>query len=96
MNTEVVGPIPDYAKMDAPAYFVPCHLREGIKRYIDQHIEPGDFLCAVIENDLRESAGLADYLSTCHLPTIVAWFYQYAPAACWGSHGKLLAWLEEG
>ena len=32
----------------------------GLERWIDHHIEPGDFLCAVLENDLKEACGRAD------------------------------------
>jgi len=65
----------------------------AIKRYIEHGLEPGGFLTAVICNDLRESVGRADEENMRNLPAFVAYFYNEAPSTCWGSHEKMVAWM---
>ena len=71
---------------------LPDDLREGMQRYIDDGYIPGHFLTAVLENDLSEAVGRADPLNLILLPAIVQWVYNEAPADCWGSRQKVLAW----
>ena len=64
-----------------------------IRMYVDNRIEPGGFLTAVIENDLSGAVGRADGDNLRNLPAIVGYFYNETPAACWGSKEKMTAWL---
>lgn len=82
----------NYGQMTQPHAFVPEHMRDGILRYIKEGIRPGSFLTAVIQNDLREAIWQADHINLAALPTIVTWFYHYAPAVCWGSNAQMEAW----
>jgi len=65
----------------------------GLIRYIEEHIEPGDFLMAVLENNLSEACGRADDDNIENLPAFCAFLYNEAPAACHGSPEKVSAWL---
>lgn len=67
-----------------------------VQRYIEKGIRPGEFLCAVISNDLKNSVGLADFINKERLPDYVTFFYSYAPAQCWGSPEKMEAWIKSG
>ena len=78
----------DYSKL-------PKRLRGGIQRYIDRGIPPGDFLTAVIQNNLKESVGRADDDMIKELPAIVGWFYWEAPAICWGSKENMKKWMHQ-
>jgi hypothetical protein len=71
---------------------LPEGLRGGAKRYIEEHIPPGDFLQAVICNKLKESFMCADENNTKRMWDIVNFFYNEAPGACWGSEEKMRAW----
>lgn len=73
-------------------WMIPEHLRAGVERYVDQGIPPGHFLTAVIESDLFEAFGRGDQESINRLHSLVMWFYNYAPSACWGSREKRFAW----
>ncbi|MBT8489906.1 MAG: hypothetical protein KJN62_02540 [Deltaproteobacteria bacterium] len=75
-------------------FYIPARMGSGIKRYIKNRIRPGDFLSAVICNDLKESCGRADDENMANLPAYVAYFYNYAPSPCWGSKEKMELWLE--
>lgn len=73
-------------------YTVRDDMMEAILRWIQHGIEPGDFLRAVINNDLREAIGRADDDNMRNLPAIVGYFYNEAPSSCWGSPEKAQAW----
>ena len=72
---------------------IPYRMREAIQYYIVHYIPPGDFLTAVICNDLREACGRADDENRHLLFEYVKFFYQHAPHQCWGSPEKFRDWL---
>lgn len=73
---------------------IPERMMDGIQRYINDGIIPGDFLQAVICNNLREAVGRADDENLVNLPAFVMYFYNEAPGLCWGSKDKMDAWAE--
>lgn len=77
-------------------FYIPDRMMPGIKRYIEEKVQPGDFLTAVIQNDLSEACAKADDENMRNLPAYMAYFYNQAPSACWGSKEKMKAWLESG
>jgi len=66
----------------------------GLKRYIENRIEGGGFLTAVLSNNLKEAIGRADNWNLETLLIIVCWLYNEAPSDCWGSPEKVSAWLK--
>lgn len=72
---------------------IPAHMRGAIERYIIERLKPGDFLTAVICNDLSETVARADSENRRLIPIYVRWFYNYAPGLCWGTKAKMNAWL---
>jgi len=75
-------------------YGVPDHMHGGITRYILQGIPPGDFLTAVICNDLMNALGRADDINREALFSFVNWFYNVAPTDCWKSKKNMQDWIE--
>ena len=71
------------------------YMLEELNDYINLHKPVCDFLFAVLENNLREAVGLADDHNKSNLPAYVAYLYNEAPSACWGSPEKVTAWLNE-
>jgi hypothetical protein len=71
---------------------VPEHDHHGLIAFINDGIVPGSFLQAVLENNLREAFGRADLTNRAALFDIVSWLYNDAPADCWGSPEKVMAW----
>lgn len=72
---------------------VPTRIREALKRYIVDRIEPGGFLRAVLENDLREAFGRADDDNREAMFAIVAYAYNEIPGISWGSPQRVADWL---
>lgn len=68
------------------------NLHAGLRRYFDQRIPTGDFLAAVLRNDLCDAVGRAAHLGDLH--GLILWLYHYTPPACWGSPEKVAAWLK--
>lgn len=68
---------------------------EPLIRYVENRILPGDFLTAVLSNNLSEAAGCADLYNRRRLFEYVSWLYNEAPATCWGSSEKVASWVNK-
>jgi hypothetical protein len=73
---------------------IPRQVMEALRRHGDpaQRGPTGDFVTAVLENDLHNAVGRADHKSLAALSSIVAWVYNEMPAPAWGSPEKVAAW----
>lgn len=85
---------------DAKAHLgmLPPNLRAGLARYFDLGIEPGRFLCAVLENDLVGAtvrSSVDDAAVYEHLRTLALFLVNYAPSQSYGSKEKRLLWQEQ-
>lgn len=60
-------------------------IQNNIDNYVTRHIDPGDFLQAVLANDLREAFGRADEENRYAMFDIVAYCWNNIPSNCWGS-----------
>lgn len=74
---------------------VPKHLLHGLALYLVKGINPGDFMTAVLENNLKEACATGDENSLAALVLIVRFLYNDAPAAAWGSKEKVSGWKGE-
>jgi len=75
---------------------LPEHLRGGIKRYVEDGVQPGHFLTAVICNDLFGAFARADITYRNALFDIISFFYNETPGNCWGSPEKMVLWMNRG
>ena len=73
---------------------IPDRMRSKLENYLIRGIPEGDFLSAVISNNLKEAVVWADDENIRVLPAYVNFFYNHAPPACWGSEEKMEAWIE--
>jgi len=73
---------------------IPVHMREAVRNYIYHRIEPGDFLYAVLTNDLSEAACRADDINKLYLAKWGQFLIWALPRGAWGSKEKVDAWLE--
>ena len=84
--------IPDTYKFRG--FEIPEYMMEGLELYISKGIPPGNFLSAVISNDLAEAVGRADDANIHNLPAYIGYLYNEAPSPCWGSPAKFEAWMK--
>ncbi len=75
-------------------YCVPVWFIPKIVQWITGQVEPGDFLQAVLYNNLGAAVGVADEVTLECLSGIIKFMHNEAPAACWGTPEKAQAWLE--
>ncbi len=73
---------------------LPEHIRGAMQRYIENRIEPGGFLTAVLSNDLMGAMARADNINRIELYSICNFIYNEAPSTCHGSPEKVRAWLK--
>lgn len=73
---------------------LPEHMREGMKRYIEEGVEPGSFLYYILCNDLMAAAGHADEINKHSLWNYCNFLYNYAPYPCHGSKERVKIWME--
>jgi len=78
----------------ARAAGVPHHVIDGLSLYVLLGIQPGHFLTAVLENDLRESFARADEECRRGLFALVCFLYNGIPARAWGSPERVEQWLD--
>ena len=76
-------------------FTVADHMLDSLKRYTEKHHPVGDFLTAVLENNLSEAVGKADDYNLINLPAFVGYLYNEAPSECWGSKEKVKEWLSK-
>ncbi len=79
--------------LDNSYWKIPKHTFEALKGYIENHRPPGDFLYAVLTNNLSVACGTADSQNRSKLCDIMGFLYNEIPAIAHGSPEKVETWL---
>ena len=74
----------------------PVGLRGGLQRWVEIGMMPGDFVTAVLENDLTEAALRADHKNVMYLGEIAKVAYFELPRGCRGSPEIVREWQASG
>lgn len=69
---------------------------DQIQEYVRRGTPPGGFLTAVLSNDLRGAAMMADDQNRHLLYEYVKYLHNNVPALCWGSPERVQEWIERG
>ena len=75
---------------------LPEGLQGGMKRYVEDGIQAGHFLTAVLSNDLLGAVSRADSINIKLIPDVVRWIYNEAPINSNGSEVKVQRWISKG
>jgi hypothetical protein len=73
---------------------IPEHTQGALRRYVENGLEPGGFLTAVLCNDLMGAIGRADWRNAAALKEIAQFVYNEIPGNCWGSYVKMVAYMD--
>jgi hypothetical protein len=73
---------------------IPQHTKYQIDEYVQKYVPPGDFVTAVLSNDLMEAFIRADDTNLLFMKDIVSYCYNKIPNYCWGSPGIVELWLD--
>lgn len=96
------GPLPGYERkimtreiklLPDEYYPIRDDLYGALERYLNHGINPGSFLTAVLENDLKEAFGRADIMNSANLKNIVGYIYNHLPSNSWGSKERVADYL---
>ena len=66
---------------------------ESLQAYVSERRPVGDFLTAILTNDLARAVAHADDTNVWLIPIYYGWVYNEAPQGCHGSKEKVKAWL---
>lgn len=72
---------------------IPDRIKESLIAYASRGVPTGDFLRAVLSNDLRMALAKADVESMDALPSIVHFIYNQLPPRCHGSADTVKLWI---
>jgi hypothetical protein len=73
---------------------LPEHMQDGMRRYIEHGIRPGDFLYLILCNDFVHALGHADIINMQRIGDYAKFLYWELPATAWGSRDKVDAWIK--
>ena len=76
-------------------FVIPTYMRQGLYNYIHCHFPCGNFLRAVLKNDLAAAVCRADDNNLHSLPAYISFLYNHAPSTCWGSTEKYENWVSK-
>ena len=74
---------------------IPVHMISAVFWYFNHHRRPGDFLLALLENDLMVALRRGDYQNLEALRVWGSFLHNEAPSNAYGSPEKVAAWLQE-
>lgn len=75
---------------------IPSITLAALVAYKEKHAPVGDFLKAVLSNDLKNAVGYADTGNLCALKEIVMWVIWELPGVSQGSPEKYAEWIWKG
>lgn len=71
-------------------------VRDELRLYVEDKLQPGDFVLAMLELDLEKAMLRANSHELKHLKLIYPWVKSYVHPAMSGSVDKVDEWLESG
>lgn len=75
---------------------IPDYMQDSLLRYVRTGQLTGDFLRAVLSNNLFDAVGRADHNNLAIIPLYVQWLYNRAPLGCYGAPEVVAAWIANG
>ena len=84
------------ARKDPRYNAIPEGVLSELYNYVQTRRPTGDFLYAVLTNDLLSAFAHADQDSVAGMPGLIRFIYwEVEPGYCWGSPEKVKAWLSQ-
>jgi len=80
--------------LDNSYWKIPEHTYKALKNYIEKRHPPGNFLTAVLTNDLFGAAMTADDENKKKLYEICGFVYNEIPSIAWRTKEKIQDWMK--
>ena len=84
---------PALRMLDVPTECMNLPLLDSITRYVEEGVPVGDFLTALLSDELVEAFDRADKDNIARMRDYATLLHWSLPANCWGSRGTVKAWL---
>jgi len=75
---------------------IPKLVKDIIDKYVQDGTDGGDFITAILENNLKETFIRGDDFNLMHLKDIMSYVYWETPANSWGSRERVREWQRKG
>lgn len=72
------------------------YMSGAVQRYVENRLEPGGFMRALLCNDLRGAVSRADGTNVARIPHWVVWLEENMPRGSWGSPEAYESWISGG
>ena len=72
------------------------YMIDGVKRYVENGGDAGDFLTALFSNDLVGALSRADDSNREKIWDWVKFLWNEVPSNCWGSREQVIQWQKKG
>lgn len=97
MNKPYYVMIPDIGKALAlPEYAdIPGTVLKSLYLYVEYGRKPGDFLTAVLSNQLFQAFQKADSASKAGLDSLIHFIWKHVPVKCYGDARAVERWISE-
>ena len=83
------------ATIPAPLAELPEHLAGAIDRFVDQRLQPGDCLRALLAYDMREYNRRADNATMAASPALIRYIFNTVPEHACGSYLAVDSWCNQ-
>lgn len=83
------------ATIEPGRHLVPPHMWSGISKYLIHGYPTGQFLQALLSNDLMEAFSRADDINIANMHRWCQFLYCFAPIGSYGSGENVSAWLTQ-
>lgn len=80
--------------LDNTHWQIPEHTLEALKLYVEHGIPTGDFLYAVLTNDLFGAIGRADHININRLKEICGFICNEIPSPAWHNKESVEKWIK--
>jgi hypothetical protein len=83
----------DFIVLDFLGYpEIPAPIRIELTAWVQDGVWPGDFLVAVLSNDLLATVAFEDQFDSKYMKALCVFIYNHMPVDSWGSPKKLRDW----
>ncbi len=74
---------------------IPEHIKKDIDRHVKEGTNVGEFVYAVLCNNLKQAIFTGTFSARANLFDIVFYLHEHCPPECWGSSDKVRIWIEQ-
>ena len=95
-DNQVASSRKDFLQARMKEYGIPNYMQDSLTQYILTGRSVGEFLSAILNNDLAKAVSHGDDMNQPIIHMYVKFLYNHAPSGCWGRSNSTKSWMECG